>query len=120
MRSTHHYIKRLVEPSDCHSLSAGPTGVALRAVLCARMPSHPAMTIRNESGILKDEVLPYEIQHQTDKINKTLSSFSMVSVEKQHIQKVMNYTRGNKAETARLLAIGVATLYRKLDEYNIQ
>lgn len=70
--------------------------------------------------ILTQEVLPYEIQHQTDKSNKTLSAFSMESVEKLHIQKVLNYTKGNKAETARLLEIGIATLYRKLDEYNIQ
>lgn len=70
--------------------------------------------------ILSQDVLPYEIQHQTDKTNKTLSAFSMQSVEKLHIQKVLNYTKGNKAETARLLEIGVATLYRKLDEYNIQ
>lgn len=70
--------------------------------------------------ILTQDVLPYEIQHQTDKTNKTLSAFSMQSVEKLHIQKVLNYTKGNKAETARLLEIGVATLYRKLDEYNIQ
>ena len=70
--------------------------------------------------ILSQDVLPYEIQHQTDKSNKSLSAFSMQSVEKLHIQKVLNYTKGNKAETARLLEIGIATLYRKLDEYNIQ
>lgn len=70
--------------------------------------------------ILTQDVLPYEIQHQMDKSNKSLSAFSMQSVEKLHIQKVLNYTKGNKAETARLLEIGVATLYRKLDEYNIQ
>ncbi|MEC4005834.1 sigma-54 dependent transcriptional regulator [Flavobacterium sp. SUN052] len=69
---------------------------------------------------LTSEVLPYEIQHQEDKTNKSMSAFSMQSIEKLHIQKVLNYTKGNKAETARLLEIGVATLYRKLDEYNIQ
>ncbi|WP_310005390.1 sigma-54 dependent transcriptional regulator [Flavobacterium granuli] len=70
--------------------------------------------------VLTQDVLPYEIQHQMDHTNKTLSAFSMQSVEKLHIQKVLNYTKGNKAEAARLLEIGVATLYRKLDEYNIQ
>jgi two-component system NtrC family response regulator len=70
--------------------------------------------------LLTQDVLPYEMQHQADKGSKTLSAFSMQSVEKLHIQKVLNYTKGNKAETARLLEIGVATLYRKLDEYNIQ
>ncbi|EKT2068337.1 sigma-54-dependent Fis family transcriptional regulator [Flavobacterium psychrophilum] len=70
--------------------------------------------------ILTQDVLPYEIQHQIDNTNKTLSAFSMQSVEKLHIQKVLNYTKGNKAEASRLLEIGIATLYRKLDEYNIQ
>lgn len=70
--------------------------------------------------ILTPTVLPYEIQHQQDPSNKTMSAFAMQSVEKLHIQKVLNYTKGNKAETARLLEIGIATLYRKLDEYNIQ
>ncbi|CAH0336645.1 Regulatory protein AtoC [Flavobacterium sp. CECT 9288] len=69
--------------------------------------------------ILTQDLLPYEIQHQTAKDNKIVSAFSIGSVEKLHIQKVLNYTKGNKAETARLLEIGIATLYRKLDEYNI-
>ncbi len=69
--------------------------------------------------ILTQDLLPYEIQHQTVKDNKIVSAFSIGSVEKLHIQKVLNYTKGNKAETARLLEIGIATLYRKLDEYNI-
>jgi transcriptional regulator with PAS, ATPase and Fis domain len=68
---------------------------------------------------LTQDVLPYEVQHQQDNSNKTMSAFSMQSIEKLHIQKVLNYSKGNKAETARLLEIGVATLYRKLDEYNI-
>ena len=72
------------------------------------------------NDILTLDVLPYEIQHQSDNHNKSMSAFSMNSVEKLHIQKVLNYTKGNKAETARLLEIGIATLYRKLDEYNIQ
>ncbi|TDP60790.1 sigma-54-dependent transcriptional regulator [Flavobacterium dankookense] len=72
------------------------------------------------NDVLTLDVLPYEIKHQSDNQNKSMSAFSMNSVEKLHIQKVLNYTKGNKAETARLLEIGIATLYRKLDEYNIQ
>jgi len=43
----------------------------------------------------------------------------MASVEKLHIQKVLNYTNGNKTEAARLLNIAITTLYRKLEEYKI-
>jgi two-component system NtrC family response regulator len=76
--------------------------------------------ILSNGDTLTPDVLPYEIQHQPEKATKSMSAFSMQSVEKLHIQKVLNYTKGNKAETARLLEIGIATLYRKLDEYSIQ
>ena len=76
--------------------------------------------ILSSGDILTSDVLPYEMQHQTENNSKPMSAFSMQSVEKLHIQKVLNYTKGNKAETARLLEIGIATLYRKLEEYNIQ
>lgn len=72
------------------------------------------------NDVLTSDVLPYEIQHQSNNQGKTMSAFSMDSVEKLHIQKVLNYTNRNKAEAARLLEIGIATLYRKLEEYNIQ
>lgn len=70
--------------------------------------------------ILTSDLLPYEIQNRQINTNKSLSAFAMQSIEKLHIQKVLNYTKGNKAEAARLLEIGIATLYRKLEEYNIQ
>ena len=75
--------------------------------------------ILTDGGTLLPEVLPYEIQQPPQKGEKTVSAFSLASVEKLQIQKVFNYTKGNKAETARLLEIGIATLYRKLEEYNI-
>jgi len=69
--------------------------------------------------VLTSDVLPYEIQQESEKTSKSMSAFSMQSIEKLHIQKVLNYTKGNKAETARLLEIGIATLYRKIEEYNL-
>lgn len=77
------------------------------------------MIIADENALTVN-LLPFELQQDNKETGKTLSAFSMASVEKLHIQKVMNYTKGNKAETARLLEIGIATLYRKLDEFNIQ
>ena len=44
----------------------------------------------------------------------------LASVEKLHILRVLNHTKNNKSETARLLNIGLSTLYRKMDEYNLQ
>ncbi len=75
--------------------------------------------ILSSTDVLSCDLLPYEMQHQAAQGIKPLSAFSMQSIEKLHIQKVLNYTKGNKAEAARLLEIGIATLYRKIDEYNL-
>ena len=75
--------------------------------------------ILSDTGVLSEDALPFEITNQPAEANKSMSAFSMQSVEKLHIQKVLNYTKGNKAETARLLEIGVATLYRKIDEFGL-
>jgi two-component system, NtrC family, response regulator len=70
---------------------------------------------------LLPEHLPLDIQlsspHSTPHV---LSAFDLASVEKLHIQRVLNHTHWNKAEAARLLNIGLTTLYRKIDEYGLQ
>ena len=122
---THYFVKQFSVKTNKQSLSVDPE--FLHKLETYHWPGNvrELKNVIERSVILVDgetltqDVLPYEIQHQTDKTDKTLSAFSMGSVEKLHIQKVLNYTNGNKAETARLLEIGIATLYRKLDEYNI-
>ena len=42
------------------------------------------------------------------------------ALERHHILRVLEYTKGNKAEAARLLGIGIATLYRKLESYGMK
>lgn len=76
--------------------------------------------ILNDKEVLSIDSLPYELQHSSNNSQKTLSAFSLNSAEKLHIQKVLNHTQGNKAEAARLLEIGIATLYRKIEEYKLQ
>ncbi|MEP6682046.1 MAG: sigma-54 dependent transcriptional regulator [Parafilimonas sp.] len=66
--------------------------------------------------IIMPEHLPYEIQNQN---NSATHSLSLNSVEKSHIQKVLQYTKGNKTKAAEYLGIGLTTLYRKLEEYSI-
>lgn len=78
-----------------------------------------AIILSNGNQLLVDD-LPVDIQLKSvTNIGKQLSAFSLQSVEKLHIQKVLNHTKGNKAETARLLEIGIATLYRKIEEYGL-
>ncbi|PKF74807.1 sigma-54-dependent transcriptional regulator [Chryseobacterium sp. PMSZPI] len=69
-----------------------------------------------DNNILDVESLP----HYSEKSAPEADSLSIRSLEKIHIQKVLQYTKGNKAEAARLLEIGIATLYRKLEEYGLK
>jgi len=74
-----------------------------------------------DDDVLDETLLPYEMQEpQPAKAGSALSSFDMSSIEKLHIQRVLNHAHGNRAETARLLNIGVATLYRKLKDYGLE
>lgn len=72
-----------------------------------------------DNDVLDLDTLPADLQY-TKLNSQQLSAFSMASAEKLHIQKILNHTGGNKAETARLLEIGIATLYRKMELYKIQ
>lgn len=51
---------------------------------------------------------------------KVFSDFDLANIEKLHIQRVLQYTGGNKTEAARLMHIGLTTLYRKIEEYKIR
>lgn len=75
--------------------------------------------ILDESGVLNVDSLPYEVRHPELQHTTVSSNFSLESMEKLHIQKVLAFTHGNKAEAARLLDIGIATLYRKIEHYKI-
>lgn len=71
-----------------------------------------------EGDTLDANALPYEFCMQEGTSN-SLSAMALAEIERKHIQKVLAFTKGNKAEAARLLEIGVATLYRKIEEYKI-
>lgn len=77
--------------------------------------------ILEEDSMLNIDSLPLELQNAAPSPadNSQLSAFSLASVEKLHIQRVLNHTGGNKTEAARLLNIGLTTLYRKIEEYKL-
>lgn len=77
--------------------------------------------ILSDAEELKCDSLPADLQKpiEGNSSGKSMSAFNLSSAEKIHIQKVLNYTNGNKTETARLLNIALTTLYRKIDDYKI-
>ena len=75
--------------------------------------------ILSDGPLLTVDNLPSEFQMASVRATGPLSAFDLASVEKLHIQRVLNHTRGNKTEAARLLNIGLTTLYRKIEEYKL-
>jgi len=86
------------------------------------------------SNTLPDEVLrPQQrlqaepnLVPQEEAVATTASSYEfradttdLKSVEQEHILRVLTMVNGNKSEAAKRLDIGLATLYRKLKEYNV-
>lgn len=72
-----------------------------------------------DGDTLTPDSLPLNLLHLQSADISSYSGFDLSGVEKMHIQKVLKYTNGNKTETARLLGIGLTTLYRKIEEYKL-
>ena len=75
-----------------------------------------------DGAVLTVSDLPFDIQQAVleSEGGKGYSEFDLAQVEKAHIRKVLQYTGGNKTEAARLMHIGLTTLYRKIEEYGIR
>lgn len=72
--------------------------------------------ILESTDVITPEAFPFDIQNP---VSPLADAFDLAVMEKQHIQKVLTFTKGNKTEAARLLNIGLTTLYRKIEEYGI-
>ncbi len=79
-----------------------------------------SLIVSNEEELTLQD-LPIEIQnsHFEENAGKSYSNFELAAMERRHIARVLQYTKGNKTETARLLKIGLTTLYRKIEEYKL-
>ncbi|HRI78355.1 MAG TPA: sigma-54 dependent transcriptional regulator [Cyclobacteriaceae bacterium] len=62
---------------------------------------------------LTQDFLPFDF-NTTDN-----GSLDLESVEKNHIKKVLDITNGNKTEAAKILKIGLTTLYQKIKDYQL-
>jgi len=108
-------------------------GISKEAMLALKLHSWPGnvrelknvierAVILEDGPMLELNSLPFELQQTAISSGKEqlVSSLHLATVEKLHIQKVLSYTNGNKAEAARLLDIGLATLYRKIEEFHLK
>ncbi len=73
-----------------------------------------------ESGsVLTAASLPGDLRIPGSGKGSAVIATDLASMEKQHIGRILQQTGGNKTETARLLNIGLTTLYRKIEEYQL-
>jgi DNA-binding NtrC family response regulator len=67
-----------------------------------------------EGEKLTVDLLPTEMLN-----GEIVSGTTLESVEKAHIQKILSLAKGNKTKAAEMLGIGLTTLYRKMEEYQM-
>jgi len=75
--------------------------------------------ILTDEGKLSINLLPLEILYPTGAEPATINS-TLSDVEKNHIARMLDFTNGNKTKAAEKLGIGVPTLYRKIEQYNLK
>ena len=69
-----------------------------------------------ETDEIQKKDLPINIATHYNDVRKF---WSLESIEREHILKVLGLVRGNKSKASRLLGLDVTTLWRKLKKYNI-
>jgi two-component system NtrC family response regulator len=74
--------------------------------------------ILTEETVLGMGCLPIDLRPGNES-KPEISVFDLATMEKMHIRRVLDHTRGNKVEAARLLNIGLTTVYRKMEEYGL-
>ena len=76
-----------------------------------------------QGGAISIRCLPEHLRRKVAKNEDFISSFKvqpLAAMEKQYILKVYEQTGGNKAQTAKLLDIGLNTLRRRLESYHVE
>lgn len=72
--------------------------------------------ILSDGLVLSAGDLPLDLESESISANTV---FDLSTIEKLHIQRMLKHTKGNKTEAARIMGIGLTTLYRKIEEYDI-
>lgn len=73
-----------------------------------------------DSNELTEDLLPDEFNYPFEELRNITDDIEMSVVEKKHIIKILQSVENNKPEAAKLLGIGLTTLYRKLKEYGLE
>jgi two-component system response regulator HydG len=72
--------------------------------------------VLSDDGLIKVQYLPPQIVHSDTAIKQSEATpiRSLAEIEMDHIEKVLKFTGGNRTRAAKILKIGLSTLWRKL------
>jgi two-component system NtrC family response regulator len=69
------------------------------------------------SDILSSDLLQFDFYNELEEDSS--QTLDLANIESRYIRKALHQTNGNKTEAAKLLGIGLSTLYRKIEEYQL-
>jgi two-component system, NtrC family, response regulator len=69
-----------------------------------------------EGGVITEQALPWELAEHAESCTEG-GGFLLEAVEREHIERTLNFFGGNRQRAAKALGIGRKTLYRKLEKY---
>lgn len=67
----------------------------------------------------EEEIVPQDFFAGETYNKNNIKSWALEDIEKEHIEQVLEQTKWNKTEAAKILKIGLRTLYRKIEEYDL-
>jgi DNA-binding NtrC family response regulator len=73
--------------------------------------------ILSDTEEISVDLLPPEFNKGREQDNNF--AYTLEEMEIRHIRRLLEFSNGNKTKTAKLLGIGLTTLYRKLEQYSI-
>lgn len=69
------------------------------------------------NDILSSDLLQFDFYNEL--MEESSQTLDLADIESRYIRKALHQTNGNKTEAAKLLGIGLSTLYRKIEEYQL-
>ena len=69
------------------------------------------------NDILSADLLQFDFYNEM--LEESSQTLDLADIENRYIRKALHQTNGNKTEAAKLLGIGLSTLYRKIEEYQL-
>lgn len=118
-----YYLRKYNWPGNIRELK----NVIERAVILSdgreltvdTLPNEVLAASHREVQSPKNEVMQEENVYSNSTVESSEDNIDLKTVEQEHILRVLTMVNGNKSEAAKRLDIGLATLYRKLKEYNV-